>query len=248
MVELSFDGGTNWGIIEGIQARALDDDSAIVFDCPDLTKIYPAKNPDEDPLDETDQAGSFWDALLRGQGRVRVTCVIEGDKRIEPNVQAAGFAAAIDDSSKVINPGKRFYSQLRDGGNSQFRSAEAGGSKPAPSVVVGSGDRLDVLQKYAEELYEACSTRQMPGVVTIPWVSTEYPVGTSLTEIEGLGFEFFVGRGQDHRRAIDVVGVEYVDAMTRLVMEDFRALDRLAHDTEKDKETVGSKIEGLDLG
>jgi len=218
-VEFSCDSGLTYSPAKPLSPRVLGDDSAVVFDVDDLTQVYPVG---VDPVGGSIE-GSFWDAILTGTARVRVTCAIEGDSRIEPNVAAAGFSPAADSLSKIIDAGDRYYSELRDGANSQHRT---GGAKALTNVAVGSGDRLADLQRYALAAQEASTVRQVPGTAQIPWVTRQYAIGDVVGGVDGLGLQFATVAGRQ-KRGIDVVGLAYADGQTTLVFDDFRALDML---------------------
>ena len=213
VVEFSFDEGSNWYVIPEARIINLADDTGVYLDSDDLTEL---RLPGADQDDK-----HWWEAIVRGESRLRVTAVIEGDKPIMPNLDAGRyFPASSTATSKVFNVAHKFHSNRRDGGNSVLAAS-------APGETIETGDDLEALQSTAETLLDILSARQNSLSATIPYLTTDYQVLDSVLRITGLGMTFHShGAGRVDRRT-DIVAIEYTEGMTRLIFEDPRMLEQL---------------------
>jgi hypothetical protein len=218
VLEFSFDSGSTWQVIPNVTARALEDDTGISIDAEDLSLI-------RDPADADNEEVNFWFGLIDGTARVRVTAVIEGDLRLKPNLNAALYGPPNDaDFTRQFDVAGRYKSNRRDGGNSQFKT---GGAKEAPETTFDGRDDAEDIQKFGNELLTQCTTRQFPGLATVPWLTTDFRPGQSVWGVWGLGLRFNTARQISQARLPDIVAVEYADGWTTIAIEDFRALERM---------------------
>ncbi len=212
VVQVSFDGGSIWHRLPALCPVALGNDSGIQFTCEDLTLI---KDPKSDC--------HFWEAMIRGLARVRVTAVIEGDDRLTPAGDSRVEDAA-SSLSRLIDVSSRFKSNDRTGGNSIFSDSEVFDGTKLSETEESRVD-AEAITEHARTLLEVCTVRQQAGAPRIPWLTTDYMPGTSIVGVEGLGFEFASHSTSVQRRYPDVVGVEYVGAQTVLALDDWRVFD-----------------------
>jgi len=117
----------------------------------------------------------------------------------------------------------RYHSNRRDGGNSIYRI-----DSPFEVETVTADERDDVtdLQAFAEGLLEVLSGRQNAVRARIPWLEVHgYRVGDCIAEIRGMGLRLMAHAAVSQRRYVDIVGIEYSDRDTSLILDDFRLLD-----------------------
>lgn len=221
VVDLTFDDGSTWHRnVPGLSVRALADEDGIVIETDDLTKLFPPDHEDDGTID-----GSFWHAILANTAGVRVTCVIEGNYRIEAVLDPKNWSPPVaTDVTRLFDLSGTMKSNRRDGGNSIFKS---GGEAETTHQTLDCRDDLADLQLRAQEILSQCATRQVPGLIYVPWISTDYHPGQSVRSIEGLGLTFATQSLAEQTRWPDIVGVEYLPGGMRLVIEDFRVLDRM---------------------
>jgi len=209
-VEVSFDEGSTWHHIPALAPRALDDAAAIHFEADDLVLIFP-------PGGTWQTTPHFWQAIMAGDARVRVTCVIEGDLRLTPTLDRDIFGSPVAAGRLFEVPG-RFKSNRQDGGNSQF----AGTSPTIPQAR----DNVTDIQAFAESLLDVCSSRQQAGLIVIPWITTDYRLGQSVESVRGQGLAF-LSHAAAARRWPDIVGVHYAPGATTISLDDTRLRDEL---------------------
>lgn len=214
VVEFSWDGGATWEKIPAGSVKLLDSEAGIYLDAEDLTKVF--RQNDEEGV-------SLWEAYLNGVLRVRVTAVIAGDARLEPNLDASLFGVPLADcTSRLFDVAKRFKWASRSLANSQFRP---NGASPAVSETSKCVDDLAEIQRYGESLLEVLSRRQIPASMTVPWITQDYSVGDSIASILGTGIEFWTIGPGGVQRFPDVVSLVFTRAETRVVTDDRRLLD-----------------------
>lgn len=237
VLELSFDGGSTWHRnCEGLTFRADAREDAVLIDTDDLTQLFAPGTGDPGSA-----ADSFWDAMIRGLARVRVTAVVEGNTRLTGLIDPTNWRPTGNAESSRQWTFPQFKSNRRDGGNSRFAEA---GAEPSPAATFEARDDLLDIQRKTLEIVSMCVTRQLPGAATIPWISQEYHPGQSLRSIAGLGLTFATTAEQQQTRYPDIVGCEIVDGYTTLAIEDWRVLERMMAREKREDAAAQAEQEG----
>jgi len=215
--EFSFNGGTTWVAVPAARIMNIDEEAGIYLDVDDLTLCT---QPGDD-----DDGTALWEAMVRGDLRVRVTAVIEGDDRLRPNLTCMFAAPARSQStSRVFDLAEKYQQNRRDAANSIFALT---GSRPVANETTDARDDLEAIQDVAEITLELLSGRQNALSATIPWITTDYQVLNTVERITGINLVLQShGAGRINRRT-DIVAIEIVGAHTRLIFEDPRLLEQL---------------------
>ncbi|GMU22834.1 MAG: hypothetical protein AMXMBFR13_29180 [Phycisphaerae bacterium] len=224
VVEVTYDNGINWRRFTAA-CRSLPNEAGIHIEGDDLTDI----------VDPTNTDMSFWEGMLRGTARLRVTGVIPGDERLQPNLKASKyFPATPNPTSRIINVAGRFRSNRRDAAYNRFADEIGGAPNPdaALAETVETADDLAAIQSFGESLLELLTTRQLSATPVIPWLSTDYLVGDCIREIRGAGIRLHTTAQAQQRRYVDVVGIEYAPSATTLILDDMRLANSVNPDLE----------------
>lgn len=230
-VQWSIDSGAHWSRLT-CSIRALAREGGIMIEADDLTAL---KLGD----DET----HFWEALLNNTLRLRVTAVIAGDRRIEPDVTQGPWGAdVVGKTCRYFDVAERYLANCIECGNSIFRSD---GERPAVGCVPEHRFELLALQAYCDQLLRVLSLRQLTGNPVIPYLVTYwsepplvassdpnygvggdgYRVGDCLRRITGYNVEFRGGDANLPESYVDIVGLQFTPQDTTLLLDDFRWKD-----------------------
>jgi len=230
-VEFSFDSGYTWWHLAESRIANLQDEAGIYLDDEDLTLL---KRPNE-----TDEGISFWEAMVRGYARIRVTAVIDGDHRLDGDAQWTDLGAVMQAATgRVIDLSGRFHSNRQDGANSIFappldeNNPDGRGDREAPGTTPDEIDDLAAITDAARTFGEWLAGRQTVCSLVVPWLTRDYEVLDTLTEIEGANLELrqFASDRDDAEagaRPVDIVAIEYVGAFTRIMLDDDRMIDQV---------------------
>ncbi len=230
-VEFSFDSGTTWWHLREVRIANLTTEAGIYLDDEDLTLL---KRPNE-----TDDGISFWEAMVRGYARIRVTAVIDGDYRLDGDAQWTDLGAVMQAATgRVFDVSRQFRSNRQGGGNSIFAppleedNPPGRGSREAEDVTTDEMDDLEAIADLARSLGEITAGRQVVCSIVIPWLTLDYQVLDTLTELEGSGLtlrQYTMERTDDVQgaRPVDIVAIEYAGAFTRIMLDDDRLIDQV---------------------
>jgi hypothetical protein len=196
-VEVSFDSGRNWMPVRS-GYTVLVTECGIWFDVPDLRSIAP---PD------ADEQTNLWSALIDQTCRVRVTAQVESDERLAVEISADSAPSLHRNASLLYAPQR--FKFLR-------RSSEPAASPPQSGSP--SRDDFAAMQAVAQSLAAVRGSRSITGAALIPWLDTDYPVGSCVVELRGRSVGFACQREPAAQHAF-VVGKRYHFAKGRFETE-----------------------------
>jgi hypothetical protein len=220
-----------WVRLTGVAILSLSPHASIYLDCEDLTAVMPWKD-DDTVVDSSEGADalSLWAAIVEGRLLLRVTAVIEGDRRCRPRIADADPLQA----TRMFDLSEQFHQNRNDLANSVFATYPEGvdppeGNRPSPGVTVDADDDDDLLalQKAAELIQLVSVARVQPGVITVPWVCEQMGVGDTVGSIVGTGIVFSSYGEEGEQRLPDIVAVVTTPTETQFVLEDERMLEEM---------------------
>ena len=190
LVEVSFDGGTNWHRAGGA-ISVLRDATAIVFDVANPLSIVP---PGVDPAEQ-----NMWYAVIDQTFRVRATAVIEGDDRLvaspAPN---DSDSPTLWTTSRIVYRPSVYGFATRAGTTNVLANVN-------PSATDIEVDDTSAIVAFAASLAEREQDRRVIASPEIPWLDSTFAVGDEIERIRGRGVSF-VTRADDVTLGPVVIG------------------------------------------
>lgn len=193
LVEVSFDGGTNWHQPRGL-VSVLGDATAIVFDVANPLSIVP---PGVEAAEQ-----NMWHAVIDQTFRVRATAVIEGDDRLvaspAPN---DSDSPTLWTTSRVVHRPSTYGFTTRQGTTNVLASVN-------PNATDIDVDDTSAIAEFAASLAEREQDRRVIASPEIPWFDSTFAVGDEIERIRGRGVSF-VTRADDVTIGPVVIGKRY---------------------------------------
>lgn len=193
MVEVSFDGGTNWHRPRGL-VSVLRDATAIVFDVANPLSIVP---PGVGPAEQ-----NMWYAVIDQTFRVRATAVIEGDDRLVASpAPSDSNSPTLWTTSRVVYRPSVYGFATRQGTTNALASVN-------PNATDIDVDDTSAIVAFATSLAEREQDRRVVASPEIPWLDSTFAIGDEIERIRGRGVSF-VTRADDVTLGPVVIGKRY---------------------------------------
>lgn len=212
VVQFSFDAGTTWEPVPGgAHVTVLADRCGLRVHADCLAELRSRR--------VTDAAGSemlsVWDALVDDQLRVRATASVASDFRMWAEATERGDASqTLFPSSQVVDRLTVFQYRTRLNSNSVLTAADT--EDPAQYERDDSAAFQEFVDKWADQSRDLGIT----GEPQLPWIETDYEIGTQIRGVRGRDFWFDTRRcGEDDWPHVAAITWDAVSQVTRLKLD-----------------------------